>query len=186
LELEKSEARKLMKLRDDRIAQLDGTCRKYHYDYYYYHYYYYYYYCYYYCACLFILFFASSSSLYSLGGMTENMMSQSIRHESEISKLRESETAALKRLNELLIEKDGDLAELAASPVHVTSPPPPNFHHKKVHGNVSIRGGGSSSSSNGEQKNSAVPKTPSPNKRSEDTSKGKSSGSRFFGRLRFF
>ena len=28
LELEKSEARKLMKLRDDRIAQLDGTCRK--------------------------------------------------------------------------------------------------------------------------------------------------------------
>ena len=41
--------------------------------------------------------------------MTENMMSQSVRHESEISKLRESETDALKRLNELLIEKDGDL-----------------------------------------------------------------------------
>ena len=43
--------------------------------------------------------------------MTENMMSQSVRHESEISKLRESETDALKRLNELLIEKDGDLGK---------------------------------------------------------------------------
>ena len=39
------------------------------------------------------------------------MMSQSVRHESEISKLRESETDALKRLNELLIEKDGDLGK---------------------------------------------------------------------------
>ena len=38
-------------------------------------------------------------------------MSQSVRHESEISKLRESETDALKRLNELLIEKDGDLGK---------------------------------------------------------------------------
>jgi hypothetical protein len=43
--------------------------------------------------------------------MTENMMSQSVRHESEILKLRESETDALKRLNELLIEKDGDLGK---------------------------------------------------------------------------
>ena len=60
--------------------------------------------------------------------------------------------------------------------------------HKKVHGNVSIRGG---RSQNNEQKSAggvgmrnAAPVTPSPTKTEEN--KGKSSGSRFFGRLRFF
>jgi hypothetical protein len=139
LELEKSEARKLMKLRDDRISQLDATCR----------------------------------------AMSENMMSQSVRHENEMSKLRDSETDALERLNQLLREKDGEDAELASSPVHVTSPSSPNeYHHKKVHGNVSIRGGGSSST-RGETK---VMSTPSPSHKEKKST----SGSRFFGRLRFF
>ena len=141
-----------MKLRDDRISQLDATCRT----------------------------------------MSENMMAQSVRHENEMSTLRDSETDALVRLNQLLFEKDGDKAELASSPVHVVAPPPAaaasEYHHKKVHGNVSIRGGGSSSNSSSSSSSSSrgetkLMSTPSPSKNHD---KKPSSGSRFFGRLRFF
>ena len=81
-------------------------------------------------------------------------------------------------------------ALLASSPVKIGggSPRGSGNLHKKVHGNVSIRGG---RSQNNEQKSAggvgmrnAAPVTPSPTKTEEN--KGKSSGSRFFGRLRFF
>ena len=78
-------------------------------------------------------------------------------------------------------------ALLASSPVKIGGGSPRGGNlHKKVHGNVSIRGG---RSQNNEQKSAggmrnAAPVTPSPTKTEEN--KGKSSGSRFFGRLRFF
>ena len=83
-----------------------------------------------------------------------------------------------------------DTALLASSPVKIEggSPRSSGNLHKKVRGNVSIRGG---RSQNNEQKSAggsalrnAAPVTPPPTKTEEN--KGKSSGSRFFGRLRFF
>ena len=84
-----------------------------------------------------------------------------------------------------------DPALLASSPVKIGggSPRGSGNLHKKVHGNVSIRGG---RSQNNEQKSAggvgmrkATSVTPSPTKTEEN--KGiKSSGSRFFGWLRFF
>ena len=91
-----------MKLRDDRIAQLDATCR----------------------------------------AMSENMMSQSMRHENEVRKLRESEAAARRQLHEIQLGGNeshggatlgGDQSELSQSP--------PRHERRKVHGNVAIRGG---------------------------------------------
>ena len=125
--------------------------------------------------------------------MSENMMSQSVRHENEMSKLRESETDALRRLNELLVENNGEDAELVSSAANYenaadgSSSPSNGYHHNKVHGNVSIRGGGSGAG--GEQKNDRrdhglVPHTPTNQTTKKDEKK--SSGSGFFGRLRFF
>ena len=151
MELEKSEARKLMKLRDDRISQLDATCR----------------------------------------AMSENMMSQSVRHENEMSILRESEKDALKKLNELLVDTHGEDAELViGSSANYEAVKRPSFTHNNIHRSVTIGGGGGS----GEQKTNGKrdgyiskgsPVNTPPTKKTDD-SKGKSSGSRFFGRLRFF
>lgn len=70
------------------------------------------------------------------------MMSQSMRHENEVRKLRESEAAARRQLHEIKLGGDeshsgaalgGDQSGLSHSP--------PRHERKKVHGNVAIRGG---------------------------------------------
>ena len=94
-----------MKLRDDRIAQLDATCR----------------------------------------AMSENMMSQSMRHESEARKLRESEAAARRQLQEFQLENDGTLSgggsANGAGALGDGSNSPTYHERRKVRGNVAIRGG---------------------------------------------
>lgn len=90
-----------MKLRDDRIAQLDATCR----------------------------------------AMSENMMSQSMRHESEARKLRESEAAARRKLREIELDNDGSSGGGDVSDLSDPSHSPTRHERKKVRGNVAIRGG---------------------------------------------
>jgi hypothetical protein len=167
LELEKSEARKLMKLRDDRIAQLDATCR----------------------------------------AMSENMMSQSMRHESEARKLRESEAAARRQLREVQLENDGSSGG-GGGVGDLSDPPHSPTHHerKKVRGNVAIRGGvrrgshGNGSPDEGPGGAGASTRSPvgdgrassntayTPTSRSTASSAAGSSGKKksLFGRLSFF